>query len=69
MINNWLKQMREAWRKGSRDADLVALWPAIRERAKDFDAAKQAFRMHAYCDPAWSDISKDEIDAMLEARR
>jgi hypothetical protein len=63
---NWLI---EWWHRRQRLADLTILWPSIRDQASDFERAKQAFRLHAYCDRAWNGISGPDIDAMLEARR
>jgi hypothetical protein len=33
--------------------DLLLLWPACKEQARDLDHAKAAFAVHAFNDPAW----------------
>jgi hypothetical protein len=65
-MTNWLL---EWWHHRQRRIDLDILWPSIRNNAASLDKAKQAFRMHAYCDRAWNGISRSEIDKILEERR
>jgi hypothetical protein len=59
VITEWLQRRR-------RRIDLEILWPAIRSKAASMEVAKQAFRLHVYCDKAWNGISWPEIERMLE---
>lgn len=49
------------WRKRQRAIDLDVLWPACKQEAPDLDHAKAAFAVHAFHDPAWLALGKDEI--------
>lgn len=54
------------WRHRMRKHDLEILWPALLEKARDGETARRAFAMHALNDPAWSDVSEDEIRELVE---
>ena len=41
--------------------DVEHLWPAIRENARDTETARWAFYAHMVADPAWRDLSDEEL--------
>jgi hypothetical protein len=57
-VIRWLISL---WRKRQRAIDLDVLWPACKQEAPDLDHAKAAFAVHAFHDPAWLALGKDEI--------
>ena len=59
--------IREWWHRRQRRIDLTILWPAIHAQASGLDNAKEAFRTHAFSDPAWNGIAWPEIERMLHA--
>lgn len=58
-IFNW-------WRRRQRKVDMEILWPSIRSQSQNLSRAKLAFRMHINMDPAWQDLSDDEIENVME---
>jgi hypothetical protein len=49
------------WHKRQRAIDVEILWPACRDQAATLDAARAAFTMHAFHDPAWQELGSAEI--------
>jgi hypothetical protein len=64
---NWLKA--KYWYPRLRRTDLQVLWPACRNLAHSLDAAKSAFAVHAYRDPAWLCLGEEEIYRQIEELR
>lgn len=50
------------WRKSQRETDILILWPACKEQAKDIQNARGVFFAHCAIDPVWY---KDYTDAEL----
>ena len=56
------RAIRAAWWTSQRSTDLLILWPACKQYAKDIHHARAAFARHAFKDPCWRDAySKDEL--------
>jgi hypothetical protein len=53
------------WRKWQRNVDLEILWPVCKTKARNLEDAREAFLLHAKLDPAWQDMSEQEVLRML----
>lgn len=49
------------WYARCRALDLEILWQSCKAQAPDLDHAKMAFAVHAYNDPAWMSLGRDEV--------
>lgn len=54
------------WYNRTRKLDLEILWPICKKQAKDLDSAKAAFAVHAYNDPGWLFLGKDNIYKIID---
>jgi hypothetical protein len=59
---NWIVKL---WRARQRRIDLEILWPICKENARDIQHAREAFYIHAQLDPAWCELSEQEILDLL----
>jgi hypothetical protein len=57
------------WHARMRRIDLEILWPTCKEEAYDLDHAKAAFAVHAFNDPAWLELGRDELMARIDELR
>ncbi len=59
-------RLKAWWRRRQRAIDLEILWWACVDLCKgDLVCARNAFAFHCVSDPAWSDVSEAEIDALV----
>jgi hypothetical protein len=63
---NMLQWLRALWYRRCRQTDLEILWPACLDEAPDLDRAKAAFAWHAFIDPAWLALGRDEIIRFID---
>lgn len=56
------------WRKRQRAIDLQILWPACRARAVNLECARAAFIRHMAGDPAWADITEEELGEFVRTQ-
>jgi hypothetical protein len=61
-----MKWLQNWWRARQRRIDLEILWPACKEKAADLDRAKAAFAWHAFNDPAWLALGREEIIRFID---
>ena len=54
------------WNRRRRNIDIEILWPSCKSKAKDLDKARAVFRFHTSLDPAWSDLSDDQINDIVD---
>lgn len=52
----------DRWYMHQRAIDLNILWPACRDQARDLEAARRAFMIHALHDTAWMHLGREEIE-------
>jgi hypothetical protein len=62
----WQRLWDAVWKARQREIDRDLLWPSIREQTENIDVAKRAFRHHAARDPAYSNMSPNELDRYIE---
>lgn len=61
-MNVWFfKWFMDKYNERRRAIDLETLWPACVSNAQDLDHAKAAFAFHAFSDPAWQCLGREEI--------
>lgn len=61
-----LSWLRARWARRLREIDIEILWPAMRDVAYTLVEARRVFRLHTTIDHAWSKLSGEEIDKILE---
>lgn len=59
------RAIRALWNRRRRKIDIQILWPLCRDGAGDLENARDAFAMHAMNDSAWSDLTGEEIYAII----
>jgi hypothetical protein len=53
------------WNEYRRKIDIKILWPTCRSKAPNIQKAREIFRFHADYDLAWSDLSSQEKDDII----
>lgn len=61
----WRWLMIHVWWHRRHVSDLYILWPAIREKTSDLDAARKLFRKHMELDPAYAYMTDAQRDAYV----
>lgn len=62
MIARWVEKRRQKMKAKKREIDRRILWPVIKENLEsDLGKAKAAFALHAAIDPAWQNLTEDEM--------
>lgn len=61
-----IKWLIGRWHKRLRSIDIDILWPSCRDGAPDLVTARAAFTIHACHDHAWSNLSNDEINRIID---
>ena len=59
--------LTELWHSHRRQRDLELLWPVCRENTRNLEQAKRAFAFHTAHDPAWTGLSPDHIQQVIDA--
>lgn len=62
-----LKWLVAKWRARQRAMDEILLWPICCEQAETEDDARMAFAVHAFMDPAWASLGREEFDRAIKA--
>lgn len=60
-IREYLDNMARKRRQKLREIDIEMVWEPLKLNSPDLETARQAFRLHAMIDEAWSDLSDAEI--------
>lgn len=55
------------WQAQQRRADVYILWPSITKNAPNSTKARAAFALHAFNDPAWLALGKEELLRQIDA--
>lgn len=61
-----MRWLMRSWSKGQRQIDIEILWPSLCRNAPDAATARRAFFVHATRDPAWAELSDDEVVRIVE---
>jgi hypothetical protein len=56
------------WDQRSRDLDLHILWPSFKRQAKTLEQARTGFLIHMASDPAYFNMTEDEIRRFVEEK-
>ena len=62
-LGHWLQDW---WYERCRRKDIEILWPLLKRRGRDLNAAKTAFAIHAFKDPAWLHLGEEHVKRIIE---
>lgn len=66
MIARAMLYIRAAWYARVRRVDVRILWPTCKAKAPNISVAKAAFAVHAFGDPAWLFLGKEEVYRFID---